>query len=117
MYYKKNIKEHNSNWPQIPDHPYRMLIIGGSECRKIIALLSLISHQADINKIHLCVKDPHEAKHQLFINKRESTGLKIFNDSEAFIEYPNDMDDIYKNIVEYNPGKESKVLTAFDDMI
>ena len=26
---KKNIKEHNTNWPQIPDHPYRILITGG----------------------------------------------------------------------------------------
>ena len=26
---KGNIKEHNPNWPRIPDHPYRILIIGG----------------------------------------------------------------------------------------
>ena len=38
----------------------------------------------------------------MLINKRESTGLKYLNDSKAFIEYSNDMDDIYKNIEEYN---------------
>ena len=54
---KEGIKEHNPNWPQIADHPYI-----------------------------LYVKDPYEAKYQLVINKRESTGLKHFNDSKAFIE-------------------------------
>ena len=43
------------------------------------------------------VKDPHEAKHQFAINKRESVGLKHLFDSKTFTEYPNDMDDIYKN--------------------
>ena len=54
---------------------------------------------------------------QLLINKRENTGLKYFNDSKAFIEYSNDMDDIYKNIEEYNPNKKRKILMVFDDMI
>ena len=58
-----------------------------------------------------------EAKYQLLINKRESTGLKYLNDSKAFIEYSNDMDDIYKNIEEYNPNKKRKILIVFDDMI
>ena len=62
-------------------------------------------------------KDPYEAKYQFLINKRESTGLKHFNDFEAFIEYSNDMDDIYKNIEEYNPNKKRKILIVFDDMI
>ena len=43
--------------------------------------------------------------------------LKYFNDSEAFVEYSNDMDDIYTNIEEYNPNKKLKVLIFFDDMI
>ena len=34
-----NIKEDNQNWPQIPDHPYRILIIGGSESGKQIHYL------------------------------------------------------------------------------
>ena len=51
------------------------------------------------------------------MNKRESTDLKHFNDSKAFIEYSNDMNDIYKNIKKYNPNKKRKILIAFDDMI
>ena len=53
----------------------------------------------------------------MLINKSESTGLKHLNDFKAFIEYLNDMDDIYKSIEEYNPNKKRKILIAFDDMI
>ena len=53
----------------------------------------------------------------LIIHKRESTGLKYFSDSKAFIEYSNDMDDVYKNIEEYNPNKKCKILISFDYMI
>ena len=67
--------------------------------------------------MYLYAKDPCEAKYQLLINKRESTGSKHFNDSKAFIEYSNDMDDIYKNFEEYNPNKKRKTLIVFDDMI
>ena len=62
-------------------------------------------------------KDPYEAKFQFLINKRESIGLKHFDDPKAFIEYPNDIQDVYKNIDEYNIGKERKILIVFDDMI
>ena len=62
-------------------------------------------------------KDPYEAKCQFFINKRESTGLNHFNDPKAFTEYSNDMQDLYKSIVEYNADKERKILIVFDDMI
>ena len=51
------------------------------------------------------------------INKRESIGLKHFNDPKAFIEYSNDIHDVYKNINDYNPDKENKILIVFDDMI
>ena len=114
---KENIKEHNPNWPQIPDHPYRILIIGGSGSGKTNSLFNLISQQPDIDKIYLYAKDPYEAKYRFLIDKRESTGLKHFNDSKAFIEYSNDMDDIYKNIEEYNPNKKQETLIVFDDMI
>ena len=80
-------------------------------------MLNLINHESDINKISLYAKHPYEAKHQLLINKRESTGLKNLNDSKAFIEYSNDMDDIYKNVEEYNPNKKRKISIVFDDMI
>ena len=62
-------------------------------------------------------KDQYEAKYQLLINKWESTGLKHFNDPKAFIEYSNDMQDVYKNIDEYNIDKKRKILIVFDDMI
>ena len=105
---KENIKERNPNWPQIPDHSYRILIIGGSGSGKTNSLFSLINQQPDIDKIYLYIKDPYEAKYQFLINKRESMGLKYFNDSKAFIEYSNDMDDIYKNIEEYSQNKKVK---------
>ena len=55
--------------------------------------------------------------YQYLINKRESVGLKQFNDPKAFIEYSNDMYDVYKNIDNYNLNKENKILIVFDDMI
>ena len=62
-------------------------------------------------------KDPYPSKYKFLINKRESTGLKHFNDPKAFIEYSNDMQDVYKNIEEYNIGKKRKILIVFDDII
>ena len=62
-------------------------------------------------------KDPYEAKYQFLISKRESTGLKYFNDPKAFIEYSNDLQDVYKNIDECNADKERKILIVFDVMI
>ena len=56
-------------------------------------------------------KDHYEAKYQNLINKREG------NNPKAFIEYSHDMHDNYKNIDEYNPDKENKILIVFDDMI
>ena len=55
----------NPNWPYIPDHPYRILFIGGSESGKTNALLNLIEHQRpDIDKTYLSIKDPFESKYQ-----------------------------------------------------
>ena len=62
-------------------------------------------------------RDPYEAKYQYLIKIREEVGLKHFNDPKAFIEYSNDMQDVYKNVDEYNTDKECKILIAFDDMI
>ena len=61
---------------------------------------NLINNQPDIDKINLYAKDP------FLINKRESIGLKHFHGPKAFIEYSNDMQDVYKNINEYNEDKE-----------
>ena len=64
---KENIKEHNSNWPQIHDHPYRILIVAGTGSAKTNALLHLISHQRDIDKNYLYAEDPYEAHYQFLI--------------------------------------------------
>ena len=116
-YVNENKTKHNKNWPYTPDHPYRILIIGGSGSGKTNVLLNLIDNQPDIDKIYLYAKDPYEAKYQYLINIREKVGLKRFNDPKAFIEYSNDMCDVYKNIDEYNVNKEHKILIVFDDMI
>ena len=116
-YTNENITEHNLKWPYIPDHPYRILIIGGSGSGKTNPLLNLINNLPDIDKIYLCAKDPYEAKYQYLINKREKVGLDYFDDPKAFIEYSNDMQDVYKNIDDYNLRKKRKVLIVFDDMI
>ena len=108
---------HNPNWLGIRDHPYRLLIIGGSRFGKANALLNLTNYQPDINKIYLYAKDPHEAKYQLLINKTESAEIKHFNAYEVSIKYSNCMDNIYKNIEEYNPNKKRKVLIVLDDII
>ena len=116
-YTNENKIEHNSKWPYIPDHPYRILIIGGSGSGKTNALLNLINNQPDIDKIYSCAKDPYEAKYQYLINKREKVGLDHFDDYKAFIEYSNDIQDVYKNIENCNPTKKRKVLIIFGDMI
>ena len=103
---KEDIKEHSTNWAQIPDHLCRILIVGSSGSGKTNALLNLVNHEQDIGKIYLYVKDPYEAKYQFLINKIESTGSKYLNDSKAFIEYSNDTDDLYKNIEQYNLNKK-----------
>ena len=98
-YTNENKTEHNLNWPYIPDHPYRILILGGSGSGKTNALLNLINNQSAIHKIYLYVKDLYEARHQFLINKRESIRLNHFSDSNAFIEYLNYMQDVYKNML------------------
>ena len=92
-------------------------MIRGSGSGKRNALWNLINNQSDIDKTYLYVKDPNEAKYQFLIKKRKSVCLKPFNDPKAFIEYSNDMQDVYKNIDEYNTDKERKVIIVFDDMI
>ena len=61
----KNNKEHNENWPFIPDHPHRILIVGGSWSEKTNALLNLIKEQDNISEIYLYAKDLSETKYEL----------------------------------------------------
>ena len=73
-----------------------MLVIEGLRSGKTNTLLNLINNQPDIDKIYLYAKDLYKTKYQFLINKRESTGLKHFHYLKAFIEYSNDMQDVYK---------------------
>ena len=116
-YATENKTKRNKNWLYIPDHPYRILIIGGSGSGKTNLLLNLIENQPDIDKIYLYIKDPYESKYQYLTNKREGAGINHFNDPKTFIEYSNDLHDVYKNIDEYNLDKENKILIVFDNMI
>ena len=116
-YTNENKTENNPKSPHIPDHPNRILVIGGSGSRKTNALLNLINNQSDIDKIYLYAKDPHEAKYQYLINRHEKVGIDQFSDPKAFMECSNDMQDVYKNIEDYNPNKKRKILIIFDHMI
>ena len=116
-YTNENKIEHNLKWPYIPDHPYGILIVGGSGSGKTNALLNLINNQPDIDKIYMYAKDSYEAKYQYLVNKRKKVGLNHYDDPKAFMEYLNDMQDVYKNIEDYNPRKNRKVLIVFDAMI
>ena len=106
------VKKNDKTWP------YRTLIIGPSGSGKTNTLLNLIQQDNNIiDKIYLYAKDLEEPKYQLLIEKRENAGIKKVNDSNAFIECSNSMDDVYNNIDEYNPKRKRKILIVFHDMI
>ena len=104
----ENSKEHNEKWPYIPDHLYKILIIGSSGSGKTNALFNLINEQNDIDEIYLYAKDLGEPKYEHFIKNCENVGIKHLNDSNAFIECSNTMDDVYENIDDYNPSRKKK---------
>ena len=116
-YVNENKNGHNKNWLCIPDHPYRILTIGGSGSENTNVLLNLIEKQPDIDKIYSYAKDPYEEKYQYLIRIREKVGIYHYNGPRAYIEYSNGMRNIYKNVDYYNPDKENKTLIVFDDMI
>ena len=108
--------------PGIPDYTYRILIISISGSRNTNAWLNLIHHQEQndddiIDKIFLYTKNPYESKYELLSNKCERVGWKYFNDSKAFMEYSNVMNNIYDNIDKYTPNKKRGILLLCEDMI
>ena len=112
MFNLDNITTKNDN----KDWPYRKLIIGPSRSGRTNYLLNSIKKDNNIiDKIHLYAKDLEKPKYQFFIEKREK--LKDLNNKNAFIEYSNNMVDIYENIEDYNKNRKRKVLIAFNDMI
>ena len=116
-YTNENKTEHNSDWPYSPDHPYRILIIRGSGSGKTNELPNLIKDQPNIDKIYVYAKYLYEAKYQYLINIREKAGLNHYTDPKAFMDYSNDMQDVYKNNEEHNPERKRKLLIGFDDII
>ena len=113
----ENNKKHYEKWPNIPDHPYRILIIGGAGSGKTNTLLNLINGQNDIDKIYFYARDLNDPKCKTLIKKHEDAGIKHLNYLNAFIECSNTMDDIYENIHDYNSSRKKKILTVSDDMI
>ena len=71
-----NNKEYNEKWPFIPDHPYRIIMIGGSGSGKTNALINLINEQNNIDKIYLYARDLSDPKYEYLIKKREDAGIK-----------------------------------------
>ena len=116
----ENNKEHNEKWPYIPDHPYRIIIIGGSGSEKTNTLLNLIKEQDYhdvIDKIYLYARDLSEPKYQFLIKKREDAGIKHVNNPNAFIVCSNTLDDVYKILIITIQKEIKKVLIFFDDMV
>ena len=76
--YDQSVKiNHNPNWLYTFDHPYRIMITGGSVSGKTNVLLNLIKNKCpDIDKIYLYFRDPFKSKYQLIINGREKVKIK-----------------------------------------
>ena len=107
---KEHIIEHNPNWPEIPDHPYRILIIGGSGSGKTNALLNLINHVLNIDNIYLYSK----------INTKQnfySKNMKMLEQSILMIQKLLLIIQTIWMIKDYDPNKKRKILIVFDDMI
>ena len=99
---------HNLNWPCIPDHPYRILIVGASGSGKSNVLLNVIKYQRKYILDLFIYKRSIRIKVSLLINEREKVWIKKIN-SKAFIDYSKTVDHVYENLEDYNPTKKRKV--------
>ena len=94
-YVNENKIEHSEKSAYLHDHPYRIIIIGGSGSGKTNALINLINEQNDIDKIFLYARDLSEPKDKYLIKKHEDAAIKHLNNSNAFIKCSNTIDDVY----------------------
>ena len=109
-----NNKNEDKHWP------FRMLVIGPSGSGKTNTLLHLINDlnkTTSVDKIYLYAKDLAEPKYEFLVNNRKNAVIKHFNDPTAFVEYSDDMNDVYADISNYNKKRENKMLIVFDNMI
>ena len=111
-----DIVNNNKSSSESNDWPFRMLIIGPSGSGKTNTLFHLKNNIHPIDKIYLYTKDTDKKMYQFLTKKREQAGLQNLNDPHAFIEYSNDMDDLFDNIDDCNKNRDKKVLEIFDDM-
>ena len=106
---------HNPNRPYIPDHIFRILIIGGSGSAKTNVLLNLIKIKDQILiKIFLYIKGAFKSKYQLLINRKVKVGIE---NPKASIHYSQKIDDVGENLENYNPTMKRRVLIVFNYMI
>ena len=94
------------------------------QCGIIQPHLMFLIYLLVINVLSVCrslkklkIESTMSIKYKFLIKKRENVGIKHCNNPNAFIEYSNTMDDVYKNIDDYNPNRKRKILIVFDDMI
>ena len=85
------------------------MIFSGSGSGKANALLNLISQQDNIDKIYLYAKDLSESKYEFLIKSCKDAGIKHLNDSNAFIECSDTMDDVYNNIDDHNSSRKRNI--------
>ena len=82
---------HSPNWPYIPDHPCRILIVGGSGSGKTNVLLNLIKHQQP----------------STLTMEEKNWGLNKQKIPKAFINHSQTIDDVYENLEDYNHQKKN----------